>query len=81
MPGKFFQRQEKTKQIHIPRKLYNEARIYYDSAMVNWQRENERFIYFRDYDKVVMFAELSAKKATRQPKVHSSSASNLKVKA
>ena len=34
------------------KKLYNEARVYYDSAMVNWQRENNRFIYFRDYDKV-----------------------------
>ncbi|MHC1702624.1 MAG: murein L,D-transpeptidase family protein [Tenuifilaceae bacterium] len=44
-------------------KLYSEAKVYYDSAMVNWKRENERFIYFRKYDKVVKYAKLSTKKA------------------
>jgi len=47
------------------KKLFSEARILYDSAMVNWERENERFIYFRDYDRVLMFANLSAKKANQ----------------
>ena len=47
------------------KKYFNEARILYDSAMVNWERENKRFIYFRDYDRVLMFANLSAKKANQ----------------
>ncbi len=45
------------------RKLYTEAKTYYDSAMVNWRRENNRFIYFRDYDKVAKYAVLSSEKA------------------
>jgi len=45
------------------KKLFTQARILYDSAMVNWQKENKRFIFVRDYGKVVMFAELSAKKS------------------
>ena len=81
MPAKFFQRQEQIKQILIPRKLFNEARIAYDSAMVNWDRENKRFIYFRDYDRVIMFANLSAKKAGQALDNSVSSESNLRVKA
>ena len=33
--------------------------------MLNWQKENTRFLYFRDYDKVAMFAYLSSLKATQ----------------
>ena len=62
------------------KKLYTEAKVYYDSAMVNWQKENKRFIFFRDYDKVLMFAELSAKKANQAAENSISSASNLKTK-
>ena len=47
------------------KKLFTEAKIFYDSAMVNWQKENKRFIYFRDYERLIMFAELSAKKASQ----------------
>ncbi len=54
---------EKNKADTYSKKLFTEAKILYDSAMVNWQKENKRFIYFRHYDKVVKFAELSAKKA------------------
>ncbi|MCX6327494.1 MAG: L,D-transpeptidase family protein [Bacteroidia bacterium] len=61
------------------KKLYSEAKIFYDSAMVNWQKENERFLYFRDYDKVAMFAELSAKKASQAGANSISSTSNLKI--
>jgi hypothetical protein len=43
------------------RKLFNQARVYYDSAMVNWQKQNKRFYYFRDYEKVIAFANLSEK--------------------
>jgi len=62
------------------KKLFTQAKIYYDSAMVNWQKENKRFIYFRDYDKVAMFAELSAKKASQAAENSISSTSNLKIK-
>lgn len=45
------------------KKIYNEAKVLYDSAMVNWQRENKKFLYVRNYERVAMFAELSAKKS------------------
>jgi len=62
------------------KKLFTQAKIYYDSAMVNWQKENKRFLYFRDYEKVVMFAELSAKKASHAAENSITSTSNLKIK-
>jgi hypothetical protein len=62
------------------KKLYTEARIYYDSAMINWEKENKRFIYFRNYDKVLKFAELSAKKAGMATDSSISSETSLKTK-
>jgi hypothetical protein len=62
------------------KKVFNEARIAYDSAMVNWDRENKRFIYFRDYDRVIMFANLTAKKAGQALDNSVSSETNLRVK-
>lgn len=62
------------------KKLYTEAKIYYDSAMVNWQKQNKRFLYFRDYEKVLMFARLSAKKADQATENSISSTSNLNIK-
>ena len=62
------------------KKLFTQAKIYYDSAMVNWQKENKRFLYFRDYKKVVMFAELSSKKASHAAENSITSTSNLKIK-
>jgi L,D-peptidoglycan transpeptidase YkuD (ErfK/YbiS/YcfS/YnhG family) len=41
--------------------LFEEASQLYDSAMVNWQKENQRFIFFRNFSKVISFAELSSK--------------------
>jgi hypothetical protein len=61
------------------KKLFTEAKIFYDSAMVNWKKENNRFIYFRHYDKVVMFADLSAKKASLAADNSIASSSNLKI--
>lgn len=43
--------------------LYKESTQMYDSAMVNWSRENERFILFRDYSRVIYYAKLCRKKA------------------
>ena len=62
------------------KRLYTEAKIFYDSAMVNWQKQNDRFLYLRDYDKVTMFAELSARKASQAGENSINSTSNLKTK-
>ena len=71
---------EKNKADTYSRKLYNEAKVFYDSAMVNWQRENKRFLYFRHYDKVIKFAELCTKKASQAGDNSISTSSNLKIK-
>lgn len=60
------------------RKLYNQARVYYDSAMVNWQKQNRRFYYFRDYEKVISFANLSEEKSIEAEANSRSSSSSLK---
>ncbi len=44
-------------------KIYKESVQMYDSAMINWSRENTRFILFRDYDRIIDFAKRSKKKA------------------
>jgi hypothetical protein len=62
------------------KKIFNEARIAYDSAMVNWERQNKRFLYFRDYDKVVTFANIASKKAGLALDSSVSSETNLRVK-
>jgi len=43
--------------------LFKHACNFYDSSMSNWKKENERFIYFRNYSKVIFFANQSYKKA------------------
>lgn len=70
----------KSKADTYSRKLYNEAKINYDSAMVNWDRQNARFIFFRNYDRVEMFAKNSADKAAQARENSISSSSSLKVK-
>jgi L,D-peptidoglycan transpeptidase YkuD (ErfK/YbiS/YcfS/YnhG family) len=62
------------------KKLFTEAKVAYDSALINWQRENKRFIYFRHYDRVKMFAVLASKKANQAMENSISSSSNLKIK-
>jgi murein L,D-transpeptidase YafK len=62
------------------KKFFTEAKIFYDSAMVNWKKENRRFIYFRHYERVAMFAKLSANKASQATDNSISSSSNLKIK-
>jgi hypothetical protein len=62
------------------RKLYGEAKALYDSAMTHWERENKRFIYFRNYDKVASFAELSARKAEQASKVSRNNVTDLNIK-
>ena len=43
--------------------IYKESVQMYDSAMVNWSRQNSRFILFRNYDRIIYFAKNSKKKA------------------
>ena len=62
------------------KKLYSEAKVYYDSAMVNWRRENKRFIFFRDYERVAMFAELSSAKSGQASENSIASPFDLKLK-
>ena len=40
---------------------YKQSVQIYDSAMLNWSRENDRFILFRDYSKVISSAQKSKK--------------------
>lgn len=61
------------------KKLYHEAKAYYDSAMMKWQEENKRFMYFRNYEKVASFAELSAKKARQAAKISRNNALDLNI--
>ena len=44
-------------------KLFREAQNNYDSAMTAWRAENERYILFRDYERVAAFAAIAQKKA------------------
>jgi lipoprotein-anchoring transpeptidase ErfK/SrfK len=45
------------------KKLFNEARTYYNSALSSWRKENTKFLYSRGYSKVIRDAELSVKKS------------------
>jgi hypothetical protein len=62
------------------RKLFTEARAAYDSAMANWDRENKRFIFLRNYGKVEKYAQLSARKSLEATGLSISNSSTLKVK-
>jgi len=57
--------------------LYREAKALYDSAMINWQKENERFIYFRDFQRVSVFAEQAARKAEQASKISRNNVTDL----
>ncbi|MBC8321072.1 MAG: L,D-transpeptidase [Bacteroidetes bacterium] len=54
---------DKIKSLKYASKLFQNASMYYDSAMINWNIENEKFIMFRDYKKVKENAEKSTKLA------------------
>jgi len=43
--------------------LYKESLKMYDSAMAKWSIENSRFILFRDYIQVIIYAKRSKSKA------------------
>ena len=62
------------------RRLYTEARVAYDSAMNNWKKENRKFIFFRNFDKVGTFAKIAAKKALQATESSQTNSSTLKSK-
>lgn len=62
------------------KKLYTEAKAAYDSAMDNWSIENKRFVYFRNFEKVKMYAILSAQKANQATSSSNTNSNTLKVK-
>jgi hypothetical protein len=71
---------EKNKSETFSGELYAEAKACYDSAIISWQKENKKSRYSRDYNKVVMFAGLSAQKANQASENSRNSSSNLDVK-
>lgn len=70
----------KSKADTYSKELYNDAKAYFDSAMVNWRKENTKFIYFRKYDKVSRFARQSTIKAKQAIETSNLSSSTFKVK-
>lgn len=44
-------------------RVFAEAQQYYDSAMAEWKIQNEKFILFRDYQKVSEFAKESIERS------------------
>jgi hypothetical protein len=59
--------------------LYIKAVTSYDSAMANWRRENENFLYKRNYSKIIAFAGLSEKTAIEASEKSLNNTSNLRV--
>ncbi|MFZ0472658.1 MAG: L,D-transpeptidase family protein [Bacteroidales bacterium] len=59
-------------------KIFREARSYYDSAMISWKSENERFILFRDYEKAREFAAIANKKALEATRATIAKSNSLK---
>jgi hypothetical protein len=54
---------KKTRADIYSKKIFSEALASYDSAMVNWKRENEKFILFRDFEKTSEYALLASSMA------------------
>lgn len=62
------------------RRLFREAEILYDSAMINWKMENNKFIYSRNFKAVEKYAALSAKKGEEALKNSQKNALTLRTK-
>lgn len=61
-------------------KLYKEAETLYDSSMASWRRENQKFMFFRDFSKVEEYAKLSAEKAEKSIKSSKANVESLRLK-
>jgi hypothetical protein len=62
------------------KKLYNQSRALYDTAMATWRRENEKFIYLRNYEKIASLAAQSVKKSRQASESSITTTSNFKTK-
>jgi hypothetical protein len=62
------------------RKLFRDAESFYDSAMVIWRRENERFLFFRDFNEVEKYADLSAEKAEEAIRTSKANVTSLRMR-
>ena len=60
-------------------KIFRESRSYYDSAMISWRSENERFILFRNYEKASEFAAIANKKALEATRATIAKSNSLKT--
>lgn len=58
---------------------YRDAIACYDSAMLYWRSENRKFIYKRDYSRVIAFAELSSQRALYSSETSLNTSVNLKI--
>lgn len=70
----------KSKAHTFSKELYQEAKADYDSAMVNWRKQNTKFIYFRKYDKVSKFAKLSLKVSGKAIETSTSNSNSYQTK-
>lgn len=59
--------------------LYNDAKSLYDSAMTSWQKENLRFIWFRDYSRAAEFAGMSEQKARQAARISRNNMTDLNI--
>jgi hypothetical protein len=70
----------KNKADSYSKKLYKEAKGYYDLALKSWQKENKRFLYLRDYSRVAKLAKLAVKTANQAADSSQITSSNLKTR-
>lgn len=61
-------------------KTYRLASAYYDSAMVHWKYQNSRFVFLRDYERVVHFARLSAETSLKAGDQTTKSSASMKTR-
>jgi murein L,D-transpeptidase YafK len=61
--GKLLAEAELEKASEFAPKPFQEARMYYDSAMINWRIQNKRFILVRDYSEVTELVQKSAERS------------------
>jgi L,D-peptidoglycan transpeptidase YkuD (ErfK/YbiS/YcfS/YnhG family) len=62
------------------RKLYSEAKSNFDSAMQEWKKENKKFLYSRDYEKVQKYALAAISKAKQANESSISNSNSLQAK-
>lgn len=62
------------------RRLFKDAESFYDSAMIIWRRENEKFFLLRDFDEVERYAVLSASKAEEALRTAKENVTSLKMR-